>query len=254
MINLDDIKAFVHVDREKKIDTILPLITTLIAGLVIILTISPDYLRELNPITLFLLSVACALPVWSLNQLLWWHLGRKVSGELVGKVAFIFDVSGKEKKVLSFALGQLMKAFDVMRFIPSKNIANLVTILTIYIGAAVIYFTFNSPALLYGTIFALSLIIWLGGWFALHRTSRKIDVEPLKNAWEQLKNNEELLAQINEHFERIEKMVLSRTSLLMNDKDSEESVVGEAETAKTKKRKNKKAKTSNIEHRTSNDE
>jgi hypothetical protein len=240
MIHLDDIKAFVHVDREKKIDTILPIITTLIAGLVIILTISPDYLRELNPITLFLLSVACALPVWSLNQLLWWYLGRKVSSELVGKVAFIFDVSGKEKKVLSFALGQLMKALDIMRFIPSKNIANLVTILTIYLGAAIVYFAFSSPALLYGTIFALSLIIWLGGWFALHRTSRKIDVEPLKNAWVQLRNNEELLGQINEHFERIEKMVLSRASLLVNDKDSVESVDLKEDTEQapsTKKRK-----------------
>jgi hypothetical protein len=244
MIHLDDIKAFVHVDREKKIDTILPLLTTLIAGLVIILSISPEYLRELNPITLFLLSVACALPVWSLNQLLWWHLGRKVSSELVGKVAFIFDVSGKEKKVLSFALGQLMKAMDIMRFIPSKNIANLVTILTIYIGAAVIYFTFNSPALLYGTIFALSLIIWLGGWFALHRTCRKIHVEPLKNAWKQLKNDEELLARINEHFEKIEKMVLSRASLLVNEEDKAEADSREEETAKKKKRKRP---TSNIE-------
>jgi hypothetical protein len=223
MIHLDDIKAFVHVDREKKIDTILPLLTTLNSGLIIIISISPDYLRELNPFTLFLLSVACALPVWSLNQLLWWHLGRKVSGELVGKIVFIFDVSGKEKKVLSFALAQLMKAIDVMRFIPSKNIANLVTILTIYLGAAVIYFTFNSPALLYGTIFSLSLSIWLGGWYALHRTGRKIDVEPLKEAWGQLKNNEELLTHINQHFERIEKMVQSRTSLFMNEKDAAES-------------------------------
>ena len=172
-----------------------------------------------------------------MNQLLWWYLGRKVSSELVGKVVFIFDVSGKEKKVLSFALGQLMKALDIMRFIPSKNIANLVTILTIYLGATIIYFTINSPALLYGTIFALSLIIWLGGWFALHRTSRKIDVEPLKNAWEQLKNNEELLANINEHFERIEKMVLSRASLLMNEEEAAEPEKRKEETAKTKKRK-----------------
>ena len=237
MIHLDDIKAFVHVDRDRKIDTILPLITTLIAGLVIILSISPDYLRELNPITLFLLSIACALPVWSLNQLLWWYLGRRVSAELVGKFVYIFDVSGKEKKVLSFALGQLMKALDVMRFIPSKNIANLVTILTIYLGAAIIYFTSGSPALLYGIIFSLSLIIWLGGWYVLHRTGRKIDVEPLKNAWEQLKNNEELLANINEHFERIEKMVLSRTSLLVKEKDDAEPVDLKEDTAKTKKRK-----------------
>jgi hypothetical protein len=237
MINLDDIKAFVHTDRDKKIDTILPILTTLIAGLIIIISISPDYLRELNPFTLFLLSIACALPVWSLNQLLWWHLGRKVSSELVGKIAYLFDVTGKEKKVLSFALGQLMKALDVMRFIPSKNIANLVTILTIYIGAAILYFTPGSPPLLYGIIFALSLIIWLGGWFTLHRTSRKIDVEPLKNAWEQLKSNEELLANINEHFERIEKMVLSKTSLLVKEKDAAESVDLKEDTIKKKKRK-----------------
>jgi hypothetical protein len=221
MIHLDDIKAFVHVDREKKIDTILLLITALISGLIIIISISPDYLRELNPFTLFLLSVACALPVWSLNQLLWWHLGRRVSVEIIAKIVFIFDVSGKEKKVLSFALAQLMKAIDVMRFIPSKKIADLVTILTIYLGAAAIYFTSTSPALLYGTIFSLSLIIWLGGWYALHRTCQKIDVELLKKAWEQLKNNEELLAHINQHFERIEKMVQSR---FMNKKDTAESV------------------------------
>ena len=248
MINLEDIKAFVHTDRDKKIDTILPILTTLIAGLIIIISISPDYLRELNPFTLFLLSIACALPVWSLNQLLWWHLGRKVSSELVGKIGFIFDVSGKEKKVLSFALGQLMKAMDVMRFIPSKNIANLVTILTIYTGAAVLYFTSGSPPLLYGIIFALSLIIWLGGWFALHRTSRKIDVEPLKNAWEQLKSNEELLANINDHFERIEKMVLSRTSLLVNEEDTAEPEKGEEETVKKKKRKRRGSEDSDIEH------
>jgi hypothetical protein len=234
MINLEDIKAFVHTDRDKKIDTIIPIITTLIAGLVIILSISPDYLRELNPLTLLLLSIASALPVWSLNQLLWWYLGRKVSGEMVSKVVFIFDVSGKQKKVLSFALGQLMKAMDVMSFIPSKNIANLVTVLTIYLGAAILYFTSGSLPLLYGTIFVLSLIIWLGGWLALRRTSQKIDVEPLKNAWEQLKNNEELLANINEHFERIEKMVLSRTSLLVREKDAVESEIGEEEIPKKK--------------------
>jgi len=114
-----------------------------------------------------------------------------------------------------------MKAIDVMRFIPSKNIANRVAILTIYLGAAAIYFTSSSPGLLYGTIFALSLIIWLGGWYALHRTGRKIDVEPLKKAWDQLKNNEELLAHISQHFERIEKMVQSR---FMNEKETAESV------------------------------
>ena len=222
MIHFDDIKKFVHVDRDKRIDMILPVLTTLISGLVIILLISPEYLRELNPFTLFLLSVACALPVWAFNQLLWWHLGRKISSELVAKAAYIFAVSGNEKKVLSFALGQLMKAIDVMRFIPSKDIANLVTILTIYLSGVVIYFTSNSPALLYGAIFSLSLIIWLVGLYVLHRASRKIDVEPLKVIWEQLKNNEELLMHINQHFERVEKMVHSGTSLLKHKENTDE--------------------------------
>ncbi len=223
MIHLDEIKSFIHVDRDKKIDMILPVITTLISGLVIILLISPEYLRELNPFTLFLLSIACALPVWAFNQLLWWYLGRRVSGELVAKIAYIFAVSGKEKKVLSFALGQLMKAIDVMRFIPSKDIANLITILTIYLSGVVIYFTSNSPALLYGAIFSLSLIIWLVGLYILRRTSRKIEVEPLKDVWDQLKNNEELLMHINQHFERVEKMVYSGTSLLKHKKNKDES-------------------------------
>jgi hypothetical protein len=222
MIHFDDIKKFVHVDRDKRIDMILPVLTTLISGLVIILLISPEYLRELNPFTLFLLSVACALPVWAFNQLLWWHLGRKISSELVAKAAYIFAVSGKGKKVLSFALGQLMKAIGVMRFIPSRDIANLVTILTIYLSAVVIYFTSNSPALLYGAIFSLSLIIWLVGLYVLHRVSRKIDVEPLKVIWEQLKNNEELLMHINQHFERVEKMVHSRTSLFKHKENTDE--------------------------------
>jgi hypothetical protein len=222
MIHFDDIKSFIHVDRDKRIDMILPVLTTLISGLVIILLISPEYLRELNPFTLFLLSVACALPVWAFNQLLWWHLGRKISSELVAKAAYIFAVSGKGKKVLSFALGQLMKAIGVMRFIPSRDIANLVTILTIYLSAVVIYFTSNSPALLYGAIFSLSLIIWLVGLYVLHRVSRKIDVEPLKVIWEQLKNNEELLMHINQHFERVEKMVHSRTSLFKHKENTDE--------------------------------
>lgn len=207
MINLDDIKAIVHANREKKIDTIIPIIATLISGLIIILSISPNYLTELNPFTLFLLSIAAALPVWSLNQLLWWYLGRKVLDKLVAKMVLIFDISGKEKKVLSFALAQLMKALDVMRFIPLKNIANLITILTIYVGAVTLYFTFNSPALLYATIFSLSLIIWLVSWAVLYRSCRKIEVEPLKNIWQQLKNDEELIAKFNQYFERIENML-----------------------------------------------
>ena len=222
MIHLDDIKSFVHVDRDKRIDIILPVLTTLISGLVIILLISPEYLRELNPFTLFLLSIACALPVWAFNQLLWWHLGRRVSGEIIAKAAYIFTVSGKEEKVLSFALVQLMKAIDIMRFIPSKDIANLVTILTIYISAVVLYFTSSSPALLYGSIFSLSLIIWLTDLYILHRTSRKIDVEPLKNVWDQLKNNEELLMHINRHIEKVEKMIQSGTNMLQHKKDTEE--------------------------------
>ncbi len=222
MINIDDIKSFIHVERDKKVDMILPILTTLISGLVIILLISPEYLRELNPFTLLLLSIASALPVWAFNQLLWWHLGRKVSSELVAKMAYVFAISGKEKKILSFSLAQLMKAIDVMRFIPSKNIANLVTILTIYFSGAVLYFTSGSPALLYGIIFSLSLIIWLIGLFILHRTSRKIDMEPLKNIWEQLKNNDELLMHINQHIERVEKMIKSGTNMLQRKKKNTE--------------------------------
>lgn len=199
---------------------ILPVITTLISGLVIIISISPEYLRELNPFTLLLLSIASALPIWALNQLLWWHLGRRVSSELTARIVIILDVSGNEKKALAFALSQLMKAIDVMRFIPSANIANLVTIVTIYLGAAASYFTASSPVRLYGYILLLGLCIWLIGLFVLHRTCKKIDVEPLKAAWEQLKNNDELIAHINGLFERIETLVRESTLFIKREKNA----------------------------------
>jgi len=213
MIHFDDIKTFVHTESDKKTEGILSIITTLISGLIIIVTINPEYLRELNPFTLFLLSVSCALPVWAFNQLLWWYLGRKISGEIVAKVAFVFDITGPEKKVLSFVLSRLMNAVDIMRFIPAKNIANLVTILAIYGGAVVLYFASGTLSLLYGTIFAISLFIWLAGMLVLKRTSRKVDVAYLKMTWDNLKFNEELLMHINQQFERIERLVKPETKV-----------------------------------------
>ena len=131
MIQLDDLKAFVRNDRSSKMDMILPVITTLISGLIIILSISPQYLSELNPFTLLLLSIASALPVWAVNQLLWLHLERRMTRQIIGRIVLAFDFSAKEKKVVSFALSRLMKAIDIMRFIPAKDIANLITIVTI---------------------------------------------------------------------------------------------------------------------------
>ena len=209
MIHLKDMKSLLHHKQDNKTDAILSIVVTLISGMVILLSISPEYLRELNPFTLLLLSIAAALPVWAFNQLLWWYFGRKVSATLVGKATGIFAVSEKSKKIISFALSQLMTALDVMRFIPVRKIASLLTILTIYIGSVVSYFTFNSPAVLYGTIFSLSFIIWLIGLFVLHRSCRKFDERSLKEAWSQLKNNEELVAKINSYFERIELIVQS---------------------------------------------
>jgi hypothetical protein len=222
MIHLDDLKAFVHNDRNKTKDMILPIITTLISGLIIILSISPQYLRELNPLTLLLLSVASALPVWAVNQLLWLHLERRMTSQIVGRIVLAFDISVKEKKVLSFALSRLLKAVDIMRFIPSKDIANLVTIVTIYLGAVVVYFTSQSPAGLYITIFSFSLIVWLACLFVLHSYCQKIDVKPLKNAWEKLINNEELVGQISSHLERIERLIRARTRVETDERETDE--------------------------------
>lgn len=219
MIHLDDLKSLVRNDRNNIKDMILPVITTLISGLIIILSISPQYLRELNPFTLLLLSIASALPIWAVNQLFWMHLERMVTSQIVGRIVLAFDVSAKEKKVLSFALSRLIKAIDIMRFIPSKDIANLITIITIYLGAVFVYFTDQSPAKLYMFIFALSLIVWLICLLVLRSYCQKINVMPLKKAWEQLINNEELRGQINRHLEIIERLIQARTSMNSVEKD-----------------------------------
>jgi 4-amino-4-deoxy-L-arabinose transferase-like glycosyltransferase len=217
-MNLNDIKPFFHSDQTKLIDEIIPVIVTLISGLIIIVSFSPAYLRELNAFTLLLLSIAAALPIWALNQLLWWHLGRRLSSQVIARIVMILQVSGKEKKALSFAISQLMKAIDIAHFIPSKNIANLVTIVTIYIGAAANYFTTGSPARLYGYILLLGFFVWLVALVILHKVCKKIDVEPLKEAWVQLKTNDELIAHINALFERIEKLV--RESVFFGERKS----------------------------------
>lgn len=203
-------------------DMILPVITTLISGLIIILSISPQYLSELNPFTLLLLSIASALPIWAVNQLLWLHLERRMTRQIIGRIVLVFDFSAKEKKVVSFALSRLMKAIDIMRFIPSKDIANLVTIVTIYLGAVFVYFTGQSPASLYLSILSLSLIIWLVCLCVLHSYCNKIDVKPLKKAWEQFINNEELRAHINRNFARIEELVRARTGEAPREKGPDE--------------------------------
>jgi hypothetical protein len=223
MIQLDDIKAFIHHDRNNKFDMILPVITTLISGLVIIISISPEYLRELHPLTLLLLSVASALPVWALNQLLWWYLGRRLSSELVGRIVLILKASGKEKKVLSFALSRLMKAIDIVHVIPSKNIGNLTTVITIYLGAALIYFIPGSIVWLYGSIVILSLFIWIVSLYVLHRTCKKIDVMPLKTAWNQLIKNDELIHYINDQFEKIVTIIKTSHILHSHQRDISDS-------------------------------
>lgn len=201
-IQLDDIKSFVRSDRNSRLNAIVPVLVTLISGLMIIISISPVYLRELNPFTLFLLSIAAALPIWALNQLYWWHIGRRVSSEVSARVVMILQVSGRERKALSFAIYQLMKAIDIVRFIPSKSIANLVTIATIYIGVVANYFTNGTPAQLYGYILLPGFLVWLIGLLFVRRACRKIDIEPLQEAWQQLKANDDLIAHIDALFER----------------------------------------------------
>jgi hypothetical protein len=175
---------------------------------VIILTVSPAYLRELHPFTLLLLSIACALPVWAWNQLLWWHIGRRISATIVAHITCILDVPNSRRKAYNFALTELLKALDVLRFVPYKNLANLITVITIYMGAALCYLGGGSPVGLAGVIFGLGLLVWLCSLVTMLRAIRRLDVEPLRELWQELKDKDELLAAIHAHLERMEQRVL----------------------------------------------
>ena len=140
---------------------------------------------------------------------MWWHIGRSVSGEIVARMTYILDVPEERKKAYAFALSMLLKSLNVLRFIPYRDIANLVTVITIYAGGAFCYLAGTSPAILYGCIFGLSVLVWIIGLFVLHRSCRKIDVEPLRELWHELKNKDELLETINSHVERMEKLLVS---------------------------------------------
>jgi hypothetical protein len=221
-MNFSAIQQSIGPHRENNWQFLVPVVTVLISGLVIILAISPEYLRELNPVTLLLLSIACALPIWAWNQLLWWHIGRSVSGEIVAKMTYILDVPEVRKKAYAFALSSLLKSLNVLRFIPYRDIANLVTVITIYTGGAFCYLAgTSSPAILYGGITGLSFLVWIIGLFALHRSCRKIDVEPLRELWRELKNKDELLETVNSHIVRIEKLLVSKVESEVDDNHSQ---------------------------------
>jgi hypothetical protein len=185
------------------------LATTLISGLVIIVSISPGYLSELNPFTLLLLSVACSLPIWAINQALWWYIGKSITKGIVQKLVFIIDVSDEHRKEFTFALSQLLSLVKIIHFIPHEKIANLVTVIVIYLSAAIFYFTSSSPATLYINIILISLVVWFVCLILLRRAYRKIDTQPLRDLWRQIKSEDELLSSINRHFKRLEEILLS---------------------------------------------
>lgn len=63
-------------------------------------------------------------------------------------MTYILDVPEERKKAYAFALSMLLKSLNVLRFIPYRDIANLVTVITIYAGGAFCYLAGTSPAIL----------------------------------------------------------------------------------------------------------
>lgn len=208
-MNLGNLRETFRPHPESGLQVLIPVITVLISGLVIILAVSPNYLRELHALTLLLLSVACALPVWALNQLMWWQVGRSISGAIVTRITYILNVPPARRKAYAFALSHLLKSLNVLRFVPYRDIANLTTVIAIYAGAVICYLTQCTPAMLYGWIIGLSAVVWLVGLFALHLSCRRIDVEPLHDLWHELTDKDELLAKVNEHAARMEKLLVA---------------------------------------------
>jgi hypothetical protein len=208
-MNLSDMQNLLRPARESAWQALVPVATVLVSGLVIILAVSPDYLRELHPFTLLLLAVACALPVWAWSQLLWWYTGRVVSAALVAKITYVLDVPETRRAAYAFALSELLKATDFIRFVPHKHIADLVTVITIYVGAALCHLAGVSPAMLYAGILGLGVLVWAAGLFVLRRSVLSVDVEPLREFWQELKTKDDLLANVNRHLERMEKVLSS---------------------------------------------
>jgi hypothetical protein len=220
-VHLPNLKELGSSHQKRGTELLIWIATTLISGLVIIVTISPDYLRDLHPFTLLLLSVACSLPIWALNQLLWWQISRTITTELVNKLGYIFGIADEYKKGFSFALSQFLKLIDIIRFIPHEKIANLITVIAIYVSAALVIFTSSSPTTLYLIIIAISFCTWLVSLILLQRVYRKLDTQPLHDIWRQIKDDDELLGAINLHFRRLEEILLSlRSSKVKGEKTS----------------------------------
>ena len=129
--------------------------------------------------------------------------------ELVQKIVFIADVSERHQKALSFALRQIFRLTDVIRFVPYQKIGNLVTVISIYVSCGIYYFIKSSPAVLFILALAIGILSWLIGLYALHALCRKTDAEPLRAFWQQIRDNDEIAHEINNQFKRMEEILRS---------------------------------------------
>lgn len=202
-MHLPNLKNMINSEPNRNREMLMWMATTFISGIVIILSVSPNYLQELPPFTLLLLSIACALPVWTLNQLLWWQIGRIVSHQLVKKLVCLLDISEHHQKEFAFALSKIFSLVDVMRFIPHAHIANIVTVVSIYASVAIVYFISASPAILYVTIASCSLLIWLVSVIIILNVCRKLDPLPMRDVIRELKHDQRLHQRISLYLEQI---------------------------------------------------
>lgn len=202
-MHLPNLKNMINSEPNRNREMLMWMATTFISGIVIILSVSPNYLQELHPFTLLLLSIACALPVWTLNQLLWWQIGRIVSHQLVKKLVCLLDISEHHQKEFAFALSKIFSLVDVMRFIPHAHIANIVTVVSIYASVAIVYFISASPAILYVTIASCSLLIWLVSVIIILNVCRKLDPLPMRDVIRELKHDQRLHQRISLYLEQI---------------------------------------------------
>ena len=109
---------------------------------------------------------------------------------------------------MNLALSELLKALDVLRFVPYKNLANLITVLTIYLGAALCYVSGGSQITLAATIFSLGLLVWLCALLTMLHSIHKLDVQPLQELWQEVKHKDDFIAAIHTHLERMEQRLL----------------------------------------------
>lgn len=215
-ITSDDVRKFLELPYDKKVDYSILILSTLGCGFLIILVLDPHYFKALHTATLCILAVFAGFLVWSLNQILWWcyatRLIKEFSKRLVTFLGWPNDVTAKVQNLIDEYPGMLYKFASA----PFRQIGGVITIVCTVLGAITAHSlpsTWVLPYVLYLVAFASSYLLTLLVGKAASFGIQRLTPRHLTPLWRKLKRDKRFVAAVERLLNRAEYLLRKKDPL-----------------------------------------